>query len=42
MGGAGMPEDGWTVFWCDNDVFLRVRDEHMVSLEHLACASGGY
>jgi len=28
-------EDGWTVFWHDNDVFLRVRDEHIVSLEHL-------
>jgi hypothetical protein len=28
-------EDGWTVFWYDNDVFLRVRDEHIVSLEHL-------
>jgi hypothetical protein len=28
-------EDGWTVFWRDNDVFLRVRDEHVVSLEHL-------
>ena len=24
-----------TVFWYDNDVFLRVRDEHIVSLEHL-------
>jgi hypothetical protein len=28
-------EDGWTVFWDGNDVFLRVRDEHIVSLEHL-------
>lgn len=28
-------EDGWTVFWRDNDGFLRVRDEHIVSLEHL-------
>jgi hypothetical protein len=28
-------EDGWTAFWNDNDVFLRVRDEHIVSLEHL-------
>jgi hypothetical protein len=28
-------EDGWTVFWSGNDVFLRVRDEHIVSLEHL-------
>ncbi|MDT7692806.1 MAG: hypothetical protein QOI75_2173, partial [Pseudonocardiales bacterium] len=28
-------EDGWTVFWNGNDVFLRVRDEHIVSLEHL-------
>jgi hypothetical protein len=28
-------EDGWTVFWRGNDVFLRVRDEHIVSLEHL-------
>jgi hypothetical protein len=28
-------EDGWTVFWYDNDVFLRIRDEHIVSLEHL-------
>jgi hypothetical protein len=28
-------EDGWTVFWSGNDVFLRVRDEHIVSIEHL-------
>jgi hypothetical protein len=28
-------EDGWTIFWRGNDVFLRVRDEHIVSLEHL-------
>jgi hypothetical protein len=28
-------EDGWTVFWRGNDVFLRVRDQHIVSLEHL-------
>lgn len=28
-------EDGWTVFWNGNDVFLRVRDAHIVSLEHL-------
>jgi hypothetical protein len=28
-------EDGWTVFWNGNDVFLRVRDNHIVSLEHL-------
>jgi hypothetical protein len=28
-------EDGWTVFWSGNDVFMRVRDEHIVSLEHL-------
>jgi hypothetical protein len=28
-------EDGWTVFWAGNDVFLRIRDEHIVSLEHL-------
>lgn len=28
-------EDGWTVFWHENHVFLRVRDEHIVSLEHL-------
>jgi hypothetical protein len=23
------------VFWHGNDVFLRIRDEHIVSLEHL-------
>ncbi len=28
-------EDGWTVFWADDDVFMRIRDEHIVSLEHL-------
>ena len=28
-------EDGWTVFWADSDVFMRIRDEHIVSLEHL-------
>jgi hypothetical protein len=28
-------EDGWTVFWHGNDVFLRIRDAHIVSLEHL-------
>lgn len=28
-------EDGWTVFWQGDDVFLRLRDEHLVSLEHL-------
>jgi hypothetical protein len=28
-------EDGWTAFWYGNKVFLRVRDEHIVSLEHL-------
>ncbi len=22
-------EDSWTVFWSGNDVFLRVRDQHM-------------
>ena len=26
-------EDGWTVFWDGDDVFLRVRDEHVVSLD---------
>ena len=29
-------EDGWTVFWADKDVYMRIRDEHIVSLEHLA------
>jgi hypothetical protein len=28
-------EDGWTVFWKGNDVFARIRDEHIVSLERL-------
>jgi SnoaL-like protein len=28
-------EDGWTVFWSGDDAFLRVRDEHIVSLELL-------
>jgi hypothetical protein len=28
-------EDGWTIFWADDDVFMRVRDEHIVSLELL-------
>jgi hypothetical protein len=28
-------EDGWTIFWNGNDVFMRIRDEHIVSLEHL-------
>jgi hypothetical protein len=28
-------EDGWTVFWDGDDVFLRVRDPHIVSIEHL-------
>lgn len=28
-------EDGWTSFWDGKDVFLRIRDEHIVSLEHL-------
>ncbi len=28
-------EDGWTVFWADKDVYMRIRDEHLVSLEHL-------
>lgn len=28
-------EDGWTIFWNGNDVFARIRDEHIVSLEHL-------
>ena len=31
---AGDGEDGWTVFWQDKDV-LRLRDEHLVSLERL-------
>ena len=29
-------EDGWTVFWAGDDVFMRIRDEHIVSLERLA------
>ena len=28
-------EDGWTVFWMEDEVFMRVRDEHVVSLEEL-------
>ena len=28
-------EDGWTIFWNGNDVFMRIREEHIVSLEHL-------
>ena len=28
-------EDGWTVFWSGDDVFLRIRDEHVVTLEML-------
>jgi hypothetical protein len=28
-------EDGWTVFWSGNDVFMRLRHEHVVSLEGL-------
>lgn len=28
-------EDGWTVFWMNDEVFMRVRDEHIVSLEEL-------
>jgi len=28
-------EDGWTVFWSGDEVFLRIRDEHVVSLELL-------
>jgi hypothetical protein len=32
-------EDGWTVFWHENHVFLRVRDEHIVSLERVSSAS---
>ena len=28
-------EDGWTIFWSGDDVFMRIRDEHIVSLEHL-------
>jgi hypothetical protein len=28
-------EDGWTIFWNGKDVFMRIRDEHIVSLEHL-------
>jgi hypothetical protein len=29
-------EDGWTVFFRGNDAILRVRDEHVQSLELLA------
>jgi hypothetical protein len=29
-------EDGWTTFWRGNDVFMRIRDEHIVSLERLS------
>ena len=28
-------EDGWTIFWAGDDVFMRIRDDHIVSLEHL-------
>lgn len=28
-------EDGWTIFWNGNDVFMRIRDEHIVSLERV-------
>jgi hypothetical protein len=28
-------EDGWTVLFRGNDAILRVRDEHIHSLEHL-------
>ncbi len=28
-------EDGWTIFWSGDDVFMRIRDDHIVSLEHL-------
>ena len=28
-------EDGWTVFFAGKDAFMRIRDEHIVSLEHL-------
>jgi len=28
-------EDGWTVFFSGKDAFMRIRDEHIVSLEHL-------
>lgn len=28
-------EDGWTVFFRGNDAILRVRDEHIKSLERL-------
>ena len=28
-------EDGWTIFWDGDDVFMRIRDEHIVHLEHL-------
>ena len=28
-------EDGWTIFWSGKDVFMRIRDDHIVSLEHL-------
>jgi hypothetical protein len=29
-------EDGWTIFWNGNDVFMRIRDEHIVSLERVS------
>jgi hypothetical protein len=29
-------EDGWTVFWRGKEVFMRIRDEHIVSLERLS------
>jgi hypothetical protein len=28
-------EDGWTVFFCGNEAILRIRDEHVQSLELL-------
>jgi hypothetical protein len=28
-------EDGWTISWSGDDVFMRIRDEHIVSVEHL-------
>ena len=29
-------EDGWTVFWRGKDAFMRIRDEHIVSLERVS------
>ena len=29
-------EDGWTVFWKGNDVFARIRNEHIVTLERVS------